>query len=78
MDFNRRLVTVEGRNAKNRQTRHVPLNDEAISVLQFQVKVVAPLSPVGCADTGGSIRDRNGNSRQHIREMAVRRCAWSV
>jgi integrase len=25
VDFNRRLLTVEGRNAKNRQTRHVPL-----------------------------------------------------
>ena len=34
MDFNRRLLTVEGRNAKNRQTRHVPLNDEAVSVLR--------------------------------------------
>jgi integrase len=34
VDFSRRLVTVEGRNAKNRQTRHVPLNDEAVSVLR--------------------------------------------
>jgi integrase len=34
VDFNRRLVTVEGRNAKNRQTRHVPLNEEAVSVLR--------------------------------------------
>src|SRR5579863_502707 len=34
VDFNRRLLTVEGRNAKNRQTRYVPLNDEAVSVLQ--------------------------------------------
>jgi integrase len=34
VDFDRQLLTVEGRNAKNRQTRHVPLNDEAVSVLQ--------------------------------------------
>jgi integrase len=34
VDFNRQLVTVEGRNAKNRQTRHVPLNDEAVNVLR--------------------------------------------
>jgi integrase len=34
VDFNRRLPTVEGRNAKNRQTRHVPLNDEAVCVLR--------------------------------------------
>ena len=34
MDFNRRLLTVEGRNAKNRQTRHVPLNEEAVNVLR--------------------------------------------
>jgi integrase len=33
VDFDRRLLTVEGRNAKSRQTRHVPLNDEAASVL---------------------------------------------
>jgi hypothetical protein len=29
IDFNRRILTVEGGTAKNRQTRHVPLNDEA-------------------------------------------------
>ncbi len=34
VDFNRRLITVEGRNAKNRQTRHVPLNEEAMNVLR--------------------------------------------
>jgi integrase len=34
VDFDRRLLTVEGRNAKNRQTRHVPLNEEAVSVLK--------------------------------------------
>jgi integrase len=34
VDFNRRLLTVEGRNAKSRQTRHVPLNEEALSVLR--------------------------------------------
>jgi integrase len=33
VDFNRRLVTIEGRNAMNRQTRHVPLNDQATNVL---------------------------------------------
>jgi hypothetical protein len=34
VDLNRRLLTVEGRNAKSRQTRHVPLNDEATIVLR--------------------------------------------
>jgi integrase len=34
VDFDRRLLTVEGRDAKNRQTRHVPLNDEAVLVLR--------------------------------------------
>jgi integrase len=34
VDFNRRLLTVEGRTAKNRQTRHVPLNDEAMGMLK--------------------------------------------
>jgi integrase len=34
VDFDRRLITVEGRNAKSRQTRHIPLNDEALSLLR--------------------------------------------
>jgi integrase len=33
VDFNRQLLTVEGPDAKTRQTRHVPLNAEAMSVL---------------------------------------------
>lgn len=33
IDFTRQLLTVDGANAKTRQTRHVPLNDEAMSVL---------------------------------------------
>jgi integrase len=34
LDFTCRLLAVEGRNAKIRQTRHVPLNEEAVSVLR--------------------------------------------
>ena len=34
IDFNRRLLTVEGPTAKSRQTRHVPLNEEAINALR--------------------------------------------
>jgi integrase len=34
IDFGRRILTVEGGTAKNRQTRHVPLNDEAMGVLR--------------------------------------------
>ena len=34
IDFDGRLLTVEGGNAKSRQTRHVPLNDEAVSLLK--------------------------------------------
>jgi len=33
IDFNRRILTVEGGTAKNRQTRHVPLNDGATRML---------------------------------------------
>ncbi len=33
LDFDRRLLTVEGETAKNRQTRHIPLNDEALTML---------------------------------------------
>lgn len=33
-DFDRRLLTVDGCNAKSHQTRHVPLNDEAMIVLR--------------------------------------------
>jgi integrase len=42
VDFNRRLLTVEGGNAKNRQTRHVPLNEEAISTLRRWREQSAP------------------------------------
>jgi integrase len=35
VDFNRQLLTVEGPNAKNRQTRHVDLNEEAVNVLRL-------------------------------------------
>jgi integrase len=34
IDFARRLLTVEGPDSKTRQTRHVPLNDEAMRVLE--------------------------------------------
>jgi integrase len=34
VDFERQLVTIEGPNVKSRQTRHVPLNEEATSVLR--------------------------------------------
>jgi integrase len=34
VDFNRRLLTVEGGHAKSRQTRHVPMNEEATDLLQ--------------------------------------------
>ena len=33
VDFDRRLLTVYGGTAKNRQTRHIPLNDEALTML---------------------------------------------
>jgi integrase len=33
IDFKRRMLTVEGGTAKSRQTRHVPLNDEATGLL---------------------------------------------
>ena len=34
LNFDHRLLTVEGGTAKNCQTRHVPLNDEAMSMLR--------------------------------------------
>lgn len=34
IDFNRQLLTVEGPDSKTRQTRHVPLNSEAMSALR--------------------------------------------
>jgi integrase len=34
IDFSRQILTVEGGTAKSRQTRHVPLNDEAIRELK--------------------------------------------
>jgi integrase len=34
IDFDRQILTVEGGTAKNRQTRHVPINDAATTVLR--------------------------------------------
>jgi integrase len=34
IDFERQLLTIEAPNAKSRQTRHVPLNDEASNLLR--------------------------------------------
>jgi len=34
IDFTHQLLTVDGANAKTRQTRHVPLNEEALTVLR--------------------------------------------
>lgn len=34
VNFQTRIVTVEGRTAKSRKTRHIPMNDEALDVLR--------------------------------------------
>lgn len=52
VDFNRRLLTVEGRTAKSRQTRHMPLNDEALSVLQRWREQSEPGAKVFAVTTG--------------------------
>src|SRR5436853_1675744 len=52
VDFNRRLLTVEGPNAKNRQTRHVALNEEAVSVLRLWREQSATGARVLGATTG--------------------------
>jgi integrase len=52
IDFDRRLLTVEGANAKSRQTRHVPLNDEAVSLLQRWREQATGASQVFDVSTG--------------------------
>jgi len=52
LDFNRRLLTVEGRNAKNRQTRHVPLNEEAVNLLRHWREQSGPGAHVFDVATG--------------------------
>lgn len=52
VDFDRRLLTVEGRNAKNRQTRHVPLNEEAVSALRRWREQSGPGTRVFAMTTG--------------------------
>jgi integrase len=52
VDFNRHLLTVEGGNAKNRQTRHVPLNEEALSVLRIWREQHGPGARVFGVTTG--------------------------
>lgn len=52
VDFNRRLLTVEGRHSKSRQTRHVPLNDEATNMLRNWRKQSGEVSRVFAISTG--------------------------
>ena len=52
IDFSRRLLTVEGPNAKNRQTRHVPLNEEAINTLRCWREQSGPRAHVFDVATG--------------------------
>src|SRR5437588_69150 len=47
VDFNRRLLTVEGRNAKNRQTRHVPLNEKPLLTMSMRLQWEG-FSAAGC------------------------------
>lgn len=52
VDFNRRILTVEGRNAKNQQTRHVSLNEEAINTLRHWREQSGPGAHVFDVATG--------------------------
>jgi integrase len=52
VDFNRQLLTVEGPNAKNRKTRHVALNEEAVSVLRLWREQSGPGARVFGVTTG--------------------------
>jgi integrase len=52
IDFEGRLLTIDGGNAKSRQTRHVPLNDEAVSVLKSWREQVAGTTRVFEVATG--------------------------
>jgi integrase len=70
IDFNRRLLTVEGRNAKNRQTRHVPLNEEAVKTLRLWLEQSGPGAHVFDVATGfqkGWVKLLEGARISHFR-----------
>ncbi|OOZ34955.1 hypothetical protein BOW51_11650 [Solemya velesiana gill symbiont] len=43
MDFKRKILTVHGKGAKSKQTRHIPLNATACAVLKTHKGKVTPL-----------------------------------
>ncbi len=58
IDFERRQLTIEGTNAKSRKTRHIPLNNEAYSVLSSWKKQIRKEgSYVFLSYTGGPFKD---------------------
>jgi integrase len=52
IDFKARQITIEGVHAKTGQTRHVPLNDEALDVLKTWQKQAPDSERVFPIDTG--------------------------
>ena len=71
VDFNRQLLTVEGPNAKNRQIRHVALNEEAVSVLRLWREQ----SGTGARVFGVQINNRitTGHLRHHFASRRVQK-----
>lgn len=78
VDFNRRLLTVEGRNAKNRQTRHVPLNEEAVSALRRWREQSGPGTRVFNMATGFRTRVGEGSEAHDDQPLSLARSAPSL
>jgi integrase len=83
VDFSRRLLTVEGRSAKNRQTRHVPLNEEALNVLRRWREQSGVGTPAFDVATGFGLRGEGLSSARGSANSAGTICvitllrAWS-
>ncbi|HEB12949.1 MAG TPA: site-specific integrase, partial [Actinobacteria bacterium] len=70
VDMDRAMLTVKGEGAKSGQTRHIPLNDEALAVLTtWQAQTDGEL--VYTAKDGGRFDNVNSSWRRLLKEAAI-------
>ncbi len=77
VDFERKMVTVEGETAKSNKTRHVPLNEEALLILQeWKRQPGVKSSYVFCDAEGKPFRDMRTSWETVIKLAKISNFRW--